>query len=91
MNGARLAESSLPGFELASWNGILTPAGTPGTTVSKLNSEIRKTLNHADVKSRLTPDSADPAPGLPTVFAALIKSELAKYAKVVVAANIKAN
>ena len=86
-----VAESGVPGFELVSWNGVLGPAGMPTTAVSRLNSEIRKALEHADVKTRLVQDGADPAPGTPAEFAALIKSELAKYAKVVAAANIKAN
>lgn len=83
-------ESGLPGFELVSWNGILGPAGIPIAVVSKLNSEIRKALEHSEVKSRLTQDGAEPAPSSPADFAALIKTELAKYAKVVAAANIKA-
>lgn len=86
-----VAESGLPGFELVSWNGILGPAGLPAAVVSRLNSEIRKSLEHAEVKTRLTQDGADPAPSTPAAFAALIKTELAKYAKVVAAANIKAN
>ena len=86
-----VAESGVRGFELISWNGILAPAGTPVAVVSRLNTEIRKALDHADVKARLTQDGADPAPGTPAEFSALIKSELAKYAKVVAAANIKAN
>ena len=86
-----VSESGVPGFELISWNGILGPASTPAAVVSRLNTEIRKALNHADVKSRLAQDGAEPASGTPAEFAALIKSELAKYAKVVAAANIKAN
>ncbi len=86
-----VAESGVPGFELISWNGILGPAGTPAAVVSRLNSEIRKALNHTDVKTRLLQDGADPAPGTPEELAALIKSELIKYAKVVAAANITMN
>lgn len=86
-----VAESGLPGFELVSWNGILAPAGTPAAVINRLNSEIRKSLEHPDVKTRLTQDGADPAPNSPAEFSALIKAELAKYAKLVAAANIKVN
>lgn len=86
-----VAESGLPGFELVSWNGILGPAGLPAAVVSRLNGEIRRALAHAEVKSRLTQDGADPTPTSPQEFAALIRADLAKYAKVVTAANIKAN
>lgn len=86
-----VAESGVPGFELISWNGILGPAGTPAAIVSRLNSEIRKALDHPDVKTRLLQDGADPAPGAPGDLAALIKSELIKYAKIVAAASITIN
>jgi len=86
-----VAESGVSGFELVSWNGILGPARTPAAVVSRLNVEIRKALDHTDVRSRLTQDGADPAPGTPAEFAVLIKTELVKYAKVVAAASIKAN
>ena len=86
-----VAESGVPGFELVSWNGILGPARTPAAVVSRLNSEIRKALDHAEVKVRLTQDGADPAPGTPAEFAALIKSELGKYAKLVATTHITAN
>ena len=86
-----VAESGVPGFELISWNGILGPAGTPAAVVSRLNREIRKALEHADVRTRLLQDGADPAPGTPGDLAALIKSELIKYAKIVAVANIAMN
>lgn len=86
-----VSESGLVEYELVSWNGILAPAGTPAPVVSRLNREIRSALEHADVKTRLIQDGADPAPNSPAEFTALIRSELSKYAKVVAAANIKAN
>jgi tripartite-type tricarboxylate transporter receptor subunit TctC len=86
-----VAESGLPGFELVSWNGILGPAGLPVAVVARLYNEVRKALDHAEVKSRLMQDAADPSPTSPREFAALIKAELAKYEKLVAAANIKAN
>lgn len=86
-----VAESGLPGFELVSWNGILAPAGTPAPTIKRLNGEIRRSLEHSDVRTRLTQDGADPSPTSPAEFRALIDAELAKYAKLVAAANIKVN
>jgi tripartite-type tricarboxylate transporter receptor subunit TctC len=85
-----VSESGLPGYELVSWNGLFAPARTPDPVLSRLNGEVRKALDSADMKSRLRQDGADPAPGSPAELAALVRSELAKYAKLVTAARIKA-
>jgi len=83
-----IAEAGVPGYELVSWNGMLAPAATPGTVVDRLNSEIAKALDHPDVKTRLAAEGAEPYASSPTEFAAYIKTELAKYAKVVAVAGI---
>jgi len=83
------AQAGLPAYDASSWNGILVPAGTPRTIVERLNTELVRILKSPGVLERLAQDGADPAPTTPEEFAAFIKSEIAKWAKVVQAANIR--
>ena len=79
-----IAESGLPGFDLTTWFGIMVPAGTPADIVAKLNAEIVRALNAKDMRERLEKMGAEvPADNTPEHFAAFIRSEAAKYAKVV--------
>lgn len=78
-----IAESGFPGYEAATWYGVLAPAGTPVAIVRKLNTEIIATLDQPDLKQRMGGQGADPAPSTPEEFAAYIKTEVAKWAKVV--------
>jgi tripartite-type tricarboxylate transporter receptor subunit TctC len=72
------------------WYGILAPAGTPRPIVDKLNSELHKALNAPDMKQRLAAAGVDPLLSTPDEFAAFIKSETVRYAKVVRDAGLKA-
>jgi tripartite-type tricarboxylate transporter receptor subunit TctC len=83
------AQAGLPAYDASSWNGILVPAGTPRAIVDRLNTEIVRILKSPNVLERLAQDGADPAPTTPEEFAAFIKAEIAKWAKVVQAANIR--
>jgi tripartite-type tricarboxylate transporter receptor subunit TctC len=83
------AEAGLPGYDASSWNGILGPAGTPRAIVERLNVELVRILKTSNVQERLAQDGALPAPSTPEEFASFIKSEIAKWAKVVQAANIR--
>jgi tripartite-type tricarboxylate transporter receptor subunit TctC len=78
-----IAESGLPGFDANNWYGLLAPANTPRAIVVRLNSEVAKVLAMPDVKNFLFNQGLDPAPGTPEKFGAYIKSEIAKWAKVV--------
>jgi len=79
-----IAESGLPGFDLTTWFGILVPAGTPPEIVARLNAEIVRALNAKDMRERLEKMGAEPpANNTPEHFAAFIRAEAAKYAKVV--------
>lgn len=82
------AQAGLPTYDASSWNGILVPAGTPRAIVDRLNTELVRILRTPGVQERLAQDGAVPAPGTPEDFAAHIKAEIAKWAKVVQAANI---
>lgn len=78
-----IAESGFPGYEAATWYGVLAPAGTALPIVRKLNAEIIGTLNNPELRQRMSSQGADPAPTTPEEFAAYIKSEVTKWAKVV--------
>ena len=86
-----IAEAGLPGFEANNWNGIVVPAKTPRPIINRLNKEFTAALLLPDIKQFLFNQGLDAAPGTPEAFAAYIKSETAKWAKVIKAAGIKAN
>ena len=79
----------LAGFDINTWFGILAPARTPAPVVEKLNAEIRRALQSADVRERMMKLGAEPSPTTPEQFAALIQSELKKYAAVVKASGAR--
>ena len=81
-------ESGLPGYTVTSWYGLLAPARTPQSVIAKLNSEIVKTLQQPGIKDRLAADGAEAAADTPAEFEALIKSEIAKWEKVIKSAGI---
>ncbi len=85
-----IAESGLPGFDLTTWFGLLVPAGTPHDIVVKLNAEIVRALDSKDMRERLEKMGAEPPPdNTPEHFAAFIRSEAEKYAKVVKASGAR--
>ena len=79
----------LAGFDINTWFGVLAPARTPAPVVEKLNAEIRRALQSADVRERMMKLGAEPSPTTPEQFAALIQSELKKYAAVVKASGAR--
>jgi tripartite-type tricarboxylate transporter receptor subunit TctC len=78
-----VAESGLPAFEVINWYGVLVPARTPKAVVDKLNAEIAKIMKMPDVKERLSSVGIETFSSTPAQFAAFIKDETAKWAKVV--------
>ena len=79
-----IAESGLPGFDLTTWFGVMVPAGTAPEIVAKLNAEIVRALATKDMHERLEKMGAEaPTNNTPERFAAFIRTEAAKYAKVV--------
>lgn len=85
-----VAESGVPGYEAGSWYGIISPAGTPRTIVARLNKEITSVLATPEFREQLMAAGADPAPDTPDAFAAYIKSEIVKWAKVIKLSGAKA-
>ena len=86
-----VAEAGLPGFEANNWNGVLVPAKTPRPIIDRLNKEFAAALNLPDIKEFLFKQGLEAAAGTPEEFAAYMKSEMAKWAKVIKAAGIKVN
>jgi tripartite-type tricarboxylate transporter receptor subunit TctC len=85
-----ISESGLPGYDVAGWFGFLAPAGTPHDILHKLSGEITTILNLPDVKERYLLLGAEPGPATPEDFAAFLKSEISKWAKVIRESGAKA-
>ena len=85
-----VAESGLPGFEVSNWIGLFAPAGTPPDIVAKLNAEVQKIMRSPDVQKRLESEGARFIPTTPAQFASFQRDELAKWAKIIKDADIKA-
>ncbi len=86
-----IAESGLPGFEADNWYGIVVAAKTPRAIVDRLNAEFVRILNMPDIKEALSKQGLEVAPGTPEAFGAYMKSEFAKWAKVIADAGLTAN
>ena len=82
-------ESGIPGFVVSSWFGWFTPNGTPSEIVGKLHKEIVRIVHSAEMKPRLIAEGAEPVGNTPAQFVEHMKSETAKWAKVIKAANIR--
>ena len=85
-----LDESGLPGFDVTSWYSLVAPAGTPPAVVDRLQKEIARALEAPETKAKLASLGAEPIANTPAEFAAMIKSESAKWGKIVKDANIHA-
>lgn len=84
-----VAELGYPGFESATWSGLLAPAGTPKAIIDKLNAEANKALGTEAMKKQLQDEGSTPLGGTPEQFAAFIRSEHAKWGAAVRDAGIK--
>ena len=84
-----IAESGYPGFEITLWQGLLAPARTPATIVGKLHLETVKALALPDLRAKLADLGVEGIGNSPDEFAAVIKSEIPKWAKVIKESGIK--
>jgi tripartite-type tricarboxylate transporter receptor subunit TctC len=85
-----IAETALPGFEAATWFALVAPAGTSHEVIARLNREVVLVLAHADVKQRFADLGMSSEPATPEELDAYIRSEIAKWAKVIRDADIRA-
>src|SRR4029450_3551159 len=82
---------SLPGYDAATWGGILAPAGTPKEIVAKLNASINAALKMDDVRAKLEGAGIQIQGGTPEQFGNVIKAEVEKWGAIVKSAGIKAD
>jgi tripartite-type tricarboxylate transporter receptor subunit TctC len=85
-----IAEAGIPGYEMLNWLGLFAPAGTPRPIVERLANEALRIVRTPDVVQRFHAQGAEPSPLGTEAFAALVKSEIAKWAKVVAATGMTA-
>ena len=86
-----IAEAGVPGYDHTPWNGFLAPAKTPRAIIARLNEETARILHTPETRAVFVNDGAEPVGNKPEEFAATIKSEIAKWSKVIAAAGIKAD
>ena len=86
-----VAEAGLPGYEATAWFGVLAPAATPPQIIARLNAAIVKIAHAREMQERLTAEGADAVGNTPEQFAQIIKSDIAKWAKVIKASGARAD
>jgi tripartite-type tricarboxylate transporter receptor subunit TctC len=84
-----ISEAGLSGYEMTSWNGVLAPAGTPRPIIDKLNATIVRVLPLPDVAEKLAGDGSEFGKNTPEQFGAFVRSEYAKWGKIIRTAKIK--
>ncbi|HYC45007.1 MAG TPA: tripartite tricarboxylate transporter substrate binding protein [Burkholderiales bacterium] len=85
-----MAEAGVAGYTIVNWRGLLAPAGTPREIIARLHAEVVKAIALPDLRDALEREGYEPMGDAPAQFAALIRSEIARYAKIVKAAGIEA-
>ena len=85
-----IAESGLPGFAVTAWFGLLAPAATPADIITRISAEIVKGFRTPQIKERFAAMGADPVGNTPAEFAAFLKTEMAKWSRLVKSAGIRA-
>ena len=84
-------ESGLRGLDVSQWWGILVPAGTPRESIAKLHAALADIVKTPDMQARLAELGADPVGSRPEAYSQYIRAEIAKFRKIVKAANISVN
>jgi len=84
-----IAEAGVPGYEAMGWNGVFAPAGTPRSIIMKLNRDIVNVLGMPDVRERLESMGSNPVGGTPEQFGSYVKTEIARWGKVIRDQNIR--
>ena len=86
-----LGESGVPGFEVTSWYGLVVPTGTPKEIIARLHAAAANALGQPEVKERFATTDFEPASSTPEQFGSHIRSEVAKWAKVIKESGMKAD
>ncbi|HEV7392745.1 MAG TPA: tripartite tricarboxylate transporter substrate-binding protein [Burkholderiales bacterium] len=86
-----IAEAGVPGYEATQWYGLLAPAGTPKAVIDRLNRELVNGLKTKHMQERLAADGSEPFASTPEEFMSFIKAEIARWAPVIKAADIRAD
>jgi len=86
-----IAEAGVPGYAMTNWYGLFVPAGTPKSSVNKLNAEMVRILRLPEIRNRLAAEAYTVVGDTPEEFAAFLKEEIAKGARIVKAAHITAS
>jgi tripartite-type tricarboxylate transporter receptor subunit TctC len=86
-----MAEAGLPGFEVLSWQGLFTPAGTPPAVVERLSKEVRAVMESKDVKDFFAAQGFLVGATTPAEFTAFVGSEVKRWGEIVKAGNVKPN
>jgi tripartite-type tricarboxylate transporter receptor subunit TctC len=84
-----VAEAGVPGYESSGWTGLLAPARTPPAVISRLHADITKYMSLPETKSLLSQQGMDLIGKTPDAFAAMLRTEIEKWGKVVKEANLK--
>jgi tripartite-type tricarboxylate transporter receptor subunit TctC len=88
-NVPTVAESGLPGYQADAWYGVLAPAKTPADIVARLNREIGAILRSDDIREKFAAQGAEAVPSTPEKFMQLMRSDIAKWAKVTARLNLQ--
>ena len=88
---ATVAEQGLPGFEIGTWYGVFATGGSPPETIERLAAALRRSMADAKLREQFAAQGIDPASSAPSEFRAFVGAEIAKWARVVKAAGIKAD
>jgi tripartite-type tricarboxylate transporter receptor subunit TctC len=84
------SESGLPGYEVDFWIGVLVPTGTPRAIITRLNNEVNRIINTAEIKDKFLAIGAEPVGGTPEQFADIIRKDTERWAKTIKASGMKA-
>jgi tripartite-type tricarboxylate transporter receptor subunit TctC len=86
-----IAETGLPGFDAIGWFGVVAPGGTPSALIARLNAEVVEAMKAPEIRERLMAGGAEPQTSTPEEFAAFIRAEIPKWARVIKSAGVKPN
>ncbi len=84
-----IAEAGVPGYEASTWYGVLAPAHTPPAVIDRLHADIVKVLGDPPLRARLADQGFEPVGSSPEEFSAHIRSEIAKWGKIIQDAGIR--